>query len=84
MKGFLEAKYPHFIGLTGSPEETETAKRNFRVFATRSADPSDPEGYAMPHSALTVFVRPKGVYTGHFADTLAVDPFVERLNRLIG
>ena len=58
MKAYLETQYPRFTGLTGTPEQVEAAKSTFRVFAQRAADPDDPSGYAVPHSALSYLVGP--------------------------
>jgi protein SCO1 len=69
MRTFLEASYPHFTGLTGTPEQVEAAKRTFRVFARRRPDPEDPDGYAMPHTAFTYLVDPDGHLERHWPDT---------------
>lgn len=69
MRAFLEASYPRFTGLTGTPEQIEAAKRAFRVFARRRPDPEDPDGYAVPHTAITYFVDPDGALAHHWPDT---------------
>jgi protein SCO1 len=84
MKDYLGARYPLFTGLTGTPAQTDAAKRAFRVFAERAADPQDPAGYAMPHSALTYLVRPDGTYVAHFPDTIGEDALAARLKELVG
>jgi protein SCO1/2 len=83
MKAYLEPQYPRFIGLTGTREQTDTAKRTFRVFAERSADPDDPSGYAVPHSALSYLVGPDGKYVAHFSDTIDRDELARRLRKLM-
>jgi protein SCO1/2 len=83
MKAYLKERHPRFTGLTGNAEQTDTAKRMFRVFAERSADPEDPSGYAVPHSALTYLVSPTGKYVVHFADTVDRDELARRLKQLI-
>ncbi len=69
MRDFLAASYPRFTGLTGSPDQVEGAKRAFRVFARRRADPDDPDGYAVPHTAITYLVDPEGRLARHWPDT---------------
>ncbi len=69
MRTFLAASYPCFTGLTGSLEQVEAAKRAFRVFARRRPDPADPEGYAVPHTAITYLVDPDGQLARHWTDT---------------
>ncbi|MFJ9380745.1 SCO family protein [Streptomyces sp. NPDC101455] len=64
--------HPRFTGLTGSTEAIEHAKREFRVFARRKADPDDPDGYSVPHTAITYLISPEGQYAAHFPDALTV------------
>ena len=69
MKKHLE-NFPHFTGLSGSEEEITAAKAAFRVFAERKADPEDPDGYAVPHTAIAYLMGPDGGYRDHFTDVL--------------
>lgn len=69
MRAFLAASYPRFTGLTGTAEQVEGATRAFRVFARRRADPADPDGYAVPHTAITYLVDPGGRLARHWPDT---------------
>lgn len=83
MKAYLEERAPRFTGLTGSPEEIDEAKRAFRVFAQRKADPEDPDGYTIPHTAITYVLSPDGKYTAHFTDALDETEVAQRLHSLI-
>jgi protein SCO1/2 len=83
MKAFLEARYPHFTGLTGTPEQVEAAKRTFRVFAERATDPEDASGYTLPHSALSYLVGPDGRYRAHFPDTIDRNELARRLREFL-
>lgn len=69
MRDFLASCYPRFTGLTGTPEQVEAAKRAFRVFARRRADTEDPDGYSVPHTAITYLVDPDGFLAHHWPDT---------------
>ncbi|ATB37667.1 hypothetical protein CYFUS_003092 [Cystobacter fuscus] len=82
MKAFL-ARWPGFLGLTGSREQIEAAKAAFHVFARRRDDPEDPNGYAVPHTAITYVIDPEGVCVDHFTDALSADEVAERLRTLI-
>ncbi len=79
MRNFLQASYPRFTGLTGDKAVIEEARAAFRVFAGRRPDPDDPEGYEVPHSALTYLIGPGGELLTHFADTVDANKIVERL-----
>lgn len=83
LRAFLETSHPRFTGLTGSPPQIEEAKRAFRVFARRVADADDPDGYAVPHTAITYLLDPSGRYAAHFPDVLDEGEMVERLRALL-
>ncbi|WP_137681770.1 SCO family protein [Aurantiacibacter suaedae] len=70
MRAFLEDRWPRFTGLTGSKPDLEAMRTAFKVFATRVADPGDPEGYDMPHSSLAYLMDPQFQYRAHYPDTL--------------
>jgi protein SCO1/2 len=82
MKAFL-ARWPGFLGLTGSREQIEAAKAAFHVFARRRDAPEDPDGYAVPHTAITYVLDPDGVCVDHFTDALSADEVAERLRTLM-
>jgi protein SCO1 len=82
MKTFL-AKYPRFTGLTGTREEVDATKQAFRVFAQRKADETEPDGYVVPHTALTYVLDPTGAYLTHFADTVDEETMARRLRELV-
>ncbi|WP_433801588.1 SCO family protein [Actinomycetospora sp. CA-084318] len=83
MKAFLTTAYPRFTGLTGTPEQVEAAKAAFRVFARRRADPDDPDGYAVPHTAFTYLVDPGGRLVRHWSDTVGADPLASDVAALL-
>ena len=83
MRDYLSDEYPRFTGLTGSTSAIDAAKATFRVFATRKDDPEDPDGYAVPHSAIAYFMAPNGDYVAHFADTVDAETITKRINAAI-
>lgn len=80
MRVFLGTNYPYFTGLTGSRKEVDDAKRAFRVFAARKADPEEPDGYAVPHTAITYLMDRNGDYIAHFPENLPEDEMVRRIS----
>jgi protein SCO1/2 len=68
MREYLAAGHPRFTGLTGTPEQVESAKGAFRVFAERRDDPLEPDGYSVPHTGIAYLMAPDGSYVTHFMD----------------
>lgn len=69
LKAWLEAQYPRFLGLTGPQERIEAIRAAYKVFASKKADPEDPDGYAMAHTAFCYLLDAHGHYLAHFTDT---------------
>lgn len=83
MKDFLARNYPRFTGLTGSRALVDHAKQSFRVFAERKADPDDPDGYAVPHTAITYLMDRNGGYLAHFPESLPEQEVLQRISALL-
>jgi protein SCO1/2 len=75
--------YPRYTGLTGLAGAIEQAKREFRVFARRKDDPDDPDGYAVPHTAITYLLSPEGEYAAHFPDHLTAEEITTKLRSIL-
>lgn len=83
MRAFLEAGWPRFTGLTGSREKIDAIRSDFRVFATKVADPHNPGEYDMPHSSLTYLMDPQFRYRAHYPDTMDAARLAKELRREI-
>ena len=83
LKSFLEAGFPRFLGLTGSREEIDIVKANYRVFARRAGDAVDQQGYAIAHTAFSYFIDPEGQYLTHFTDAIEEGVLAQELQRWI-
>jgi len=79
LAAFLTRFHPGFVGLTGTPEEIEAVKRRFRVFARKAPDADDPQGYVVPHTAITYLAGPGGRYLAHFGDAIDAVEMARRL-----
>jgi protein SCO1/2 len=82
MKAFLTERFPRFTGLTGEPQQVADARSSFRVFARKVADPDDPDGYQMPHSAFTYVLDEEGSYLTHVTDAVGEDELADLLSEL--
>lgn len=80
MRGFLRS-YPRFTGLTGTAQQIQDARQNFRVFANRVDRPEG--GYDMPHTAFTYALATDGNFLDHWPEVLTVDEIAARLRLLI-
>ncbi|MEQ8743676.1 SCO family protein [Parasphingorhabdus sp.] len=83
MRRYLAAAFPHFLGLTGTRQQVDEAKANFRIFAERKPDPDDPEGYEVPHTAIAYLIDPAGEYCGHFPDHLDEELVFDRIKSIL-
>lgn len=72
--------HPRFLGLTGTPEQVEAAREAFGVAVRRREDPDEPDGYALPHSALTYLIGADGEYVHHWLDSATVDDIAAALS----
>lgn len=84
MRRFL-ARFPGgFVGLTGSMEQVEAAKKSYRIFAEPVEDLAAPGGYVVPHTAFTYLMGPGGRYETHFAEVLKAEDIAERIRARFG
>jgi protein SCO1/2 len=82
MRAFLKS-YPRFTGLTGARDQIDHAKKVFRVFAQRTHDATDKDGYAVPHTAITYVLDPEGNFVCHFNDALSSEEISTRMRSLL-
>lgn len=82
MRDYLQP-YPAFLGLTGDAAQIDLAKAAFRVFARRVSDPDEPNGYRVPHTAITYLLDAAGHCLAHFADALAPEEVLDRMRPLL-
>ena len=81
MRRYLSQYDGGFIGLTGSAEQIDAAKKAYRVFAEAVADDCAPGGYAVPHTAFAYLMAPGGRYEAHFSQALDAESVAQRIGR---
>lgn len=79
MRGYLQERYPRFMGLTGTEQQVKDAKEAFKVFSKPRPNPNDPSGYDVPHTAITYLIDPDGEYVTHWPETRGADDVVSDL-----
>lgn len=80
LAGYLRDRYPRYVGLTGSAEEIEVAKRAYHVFARRA---NELDEYTVPHTSFTFLMNPGGEYITHYPESLTPEELADRLTREI-
>lgn len=80
LAAFLAASHPRFTGLTGTAEQVVDAQRAFRVFARRR---DTPDGYEVPHTAITYLLDDAGRPAHHWPDHATAETITDDLRRLL-
>jgi protein SCO1 len=57
---------PDRQGLTGTPDEIQSAIKAYRVYAVKVPDEKDPKRYNIDHSSFFYLMNANGEYTKHF------------------
>jgi len=63
MAEYTQYFHKNLIGLTGTIEQVETIKSEYRVYAAKADNTAD---YIVDHSAFTYFMDKEGVFLDHF------------------
>lgn len=83
MKEWLGEKFPQFTGLTGTESQIAETKKAFRVFAEPKQDDEAPDGYVIPHTAISYLIDPAGKYRAHFLDSLNGETIAARISEIL-
>lgn len=79
MKEFLSERGLPFTGLTGAKEQIDAARQAFHVYAVPKVDGDAPDGYVIPHTAITYVLGPDGHLVDHLNDALSAEEVTRRL-----
>ena len=80
MKPYTAAFHPQIVGLTGTPEQVEQAKKAYRVYAAKIPG-TDEKSYSMDHSSILYLMGTDGGYLAHYGPKTTVDQIAEDLLR---
>jgi protein SCO1/2 len=84
MRRFLAQFAGGFVGLTGSAEQIEAAKKSYRIFAAPLDEPAAPSGYVVSHTAFTYLMRPGGRYEAHFPEVIGAESIAGKIRARLG
>lgn len=73
MHDYLTPRYPRFTGLTGTESHIRQLMASLHVYARRTRDSREPDGYAMPHSAFTYVFDSSAHYLTHLGDAVPAE-----------
>lgn len=82
LKAYLGAMDPSFVGLTGTPEQIESAAREFKVFFQKV--PTSEGNYTMDHTAGAYVFDPEGQVRLFVRYGMGVDKVTADLKQLLG
>ncbi len=80
MKTYTAAFHPQIVGLTGTPEQVETAKKAYKIYAAKVPG-GDEKIYSMDHSSVLYLMGTDGGFLAHFNRNATLDQIVEDLRR---
>ena len=80
LQSYTAAFHPQIIGLTGSVEQVDAAKKAFHIYAAK-APGNDDKSYGMDHSSILYILNGDGAYVAHFNRDVTLDQLVQELQR---
>ena len=81
MGAYVKSFHPRLIGLTGSPEETAAAIKNYRVYAKKVPDDRNPADYTMDHSSIVYLMSPAGELITFSAELTKADVLAQQIRK---
>lgn len=80
MTAYVAAFHPRLIGLVGTPEQTASIAKAFRVYyAKEKGKENDTEGYLVDHSAITYLMGPDGRFIAYFGHDTSPEDMAKKL-----
>lgn len=80
MKTYTAAFHPQIVGLTGTAEQVEQAKKAYKIYGAKVPG-GDEKTYTMDHSSILYLMGPDGGFLEHFNRNATLDQIVEDLRR---
>jgi protein SCO1/2 len=80
LKGYAEQFDPHFVSLTGAPEQVAAAAKAYRVYFRKATDQPN---YLMDHSSIVYLMGRDGKFLMHFAPDNTPDQMADALRKYL-
>lgn len=80
LKTYVALFHPKLVGLTGTVQQIEEIKKNYRVYAEKQGNDKD---YMVNHSAFTYLMAPSGELDSVFSHDTTVDEMALKLSERV-
>lgn len=82
---YMQNYHPKFLGLTGTPQQVDAAKKAFHVYAAEYHEKGEPEttNYLVDHSSIVYLVGPDGKLLANFTHATPSDEIAKVLKSTI-
>ena len=92
LKKYLSNFDPKIIGLTGTNEQINSIKKNYKIFSKKIMDMEENKehdhdghnhghgGYAVDHTTIIYLMDKKGNYISHFSPDISNSDMIKRIN----
>jgi len=80
LKGYAEQFDPHFVALTGAPQQVADAAKAYRVYYRKASDKPD---YLMDHTSIVYLMGRDGKYLTHFTQETTPDQMADTLRKYL-
>ena len=80
IRSYVQAFHPDMVGLTGTPEQIDTAAKAYRVYYAKN-ESSGSTDYLMDHSSIIYFMDTEGEFVDHFSIDSTAEQIAERVRQ---
>ena len=80
VKTYVEAFHPNMVGLTGTPDQIDTAAKAYRVYYAKNESGGSAD-YLMDHSSIIYFMDTEGEFVAHFTIDSTPEEIAERVRK---
>lgn len=82
MREYVSLFHPRLLGLTGSQEQIDAVKKNYRIYAAQVHSDTSTE-YTVDHSSFIYFMGPDDTLLGIYRNTDTADMIAAEIKKLI-
>lgn len=82
VKTYAGAFHPDMVGLTGTPEQIDTAAKAYRVYYAKNESGGSTD-YLMDHSSIIYFMDTNGEFVAHFTIDSTPEEIAERIRKIL-